>query len=142
MLNCQLYISFRLCEEYEAIAEQALTTPANTEKLMELRVYIENVEKKTIHELEKDLVLSRDRLSFLVDYASFSPAEIRLNSSTFQWHDRMPEIFAEHKSIVDDKTSQYQDGLTVRHPEFEDFSSPIYICERRCDSSVGRALFA
>ncbi|XP_030830748.1 dynein heavy chain 7, axonemal isoform X1 [Strongylocentrotus purpuratus] len=110
----------KLCEEYEAIAEQALTTPANTEKLMELRVYIENVEKKTIHELEKDLVLSRDRLSFLVDYASFSPAEIRLNSSTFQWHDRMPEIFAEHKSIVDDKTSQYQDGLTLRRERFQE----------------------
>lgn len=122
-----LYFSIRLCEEYEVIAEQALTTPANTEKLMELRVYIENVEKKTIHELEKDLVLSRDRLSFLVDYASFSPAEIRLNSSTFQWHDRMPEIFAEHNSILDDKTSQYQDGLTVCHPEFEDLSSPVCV---------------
>ena len=80
---------------------------------MELRAYIDTVEKKTIHVLEKDLVNSRDRLAFLVDYASFSPAEIRLNSSTFQWHERMPEIFAEHKTIVDEKTSQYQEGLKV-----------------------------
>ena len=28
----------RLCEEYEKIAEKALTSPANTEHLMELKV--------------------------------------------------------------------------------------------------------
>ena len=102
-----------MCDEYEAIAEKALTTPPNTEKLMELSAYIEGVEKKTIFELEKRLTLSRDRLAFLVDYASFSPAEMRLNSSTFQWHERMPEIFSEHKQIVQEKTSQYQKGLEV-----------------------------
>ena len=102
-----------MCDEYEAIAEKALTTPPNTEKLMELSAYIDGVEKKTIFELEKRLTLSRDRLAFLVDYASFSPAEMRLNSSTFQWHERMPEIFSEHKQIVQEKTSQYQKGLEV-----------------------------
>ena len=81
---------------------------------MELSEYIDGVEKKTIFELEKQLIHSRERLSFLVDYASFSPAEMRLNSSTFQWHERMPEIFNEHKQIVAEKTSQYQDGLKVR----------------------------
>ena len=30
----------RLCEEYEKIAEKALTSPANTEHLMELKVRI------------------------------------------------------------------------------------------------------
>ena len=80
---------------------------------MELREYIANVEKKEIFKLEKQLILSKDRLAFLVDYASFSPAEMRLNSSTFQWHERMPEIFNEHRQIVDEKTSQYQEGLKV-----------------------------
>ena len=80
---------------------------------MELREYIANVEKKEIFKLEKQLVQSKDRLAFLVDYASFSPAEMRLNSSTFQWHERMPEIFNEHRQIVDEKTSQYQEGLKV-----------------------------
>ncbi|XP_033628553.1 dynein heavy chain 7, axonemal-like isoform X2 [Asterias rubens] len=110
----------KLCDEYEAIAEKALTTPPNTEKLMELSAYIEGVEKKTIFELEKRLTLSRDRLAFLVDYASFSPAEMRLNSSTFQWHERMPEIFSEHKQIVQEKTSQYQKGLELKRERFQE----------------------
>ncbi|XP_070569551.1 dynein axonemal heavy chain 7-like isoform X2 [Ptychodera flava] len=108
----------KLCEDYEAIAEKALTTPANTEQLVELKSYIEKVETETIHEMEKQLVQARDRLAFLADYASFSPAEMRLNNSTFQWNDRMPEIFNEHKQIVSDKRTQYEDGLKLRRERF------------------------
>ena len=44
-----------LSDEYETIAEKALTTPANTEQLMDLKAYIEKVEKETIFQLEKQL---------------------------------------------------------------------------------------
>lgn len=37
-LNFDFCASVRLCEEYEKIAEKALTSPANTEHLMELKV--------------------------------------------------------------------------------------------------------
>jgi hypothetical protein len=33
-----MVLFFRLCDEYEKIAEKALTSPANTEHLMELMV--------------------------------------------------------------------------------------------------------
>lgn len=35
----------RLVAEYENIAEKALTTPANTEQLMELKQFVETTEK-------------------------------------------------------------------------------------------------
>ena len=35
----------RLCAEYENIAEKALTTPANTEQLMDLKKFVETTEK-------------------------------------------------------------------------------------------------
>ena len=38
-LNFDFCASVRLCEEYEKIAEKALTSPANTEHLMELKVW-------------------------------------------------------------------------------------------------------
>ena len=48
-----------------------------------------------------------------VDYASFSPADMRLNNSVFQWHFRMPEIFEEHKKIVNANRLQYENSLKV-----------------------------
>lgn len=103
----------RLCDDYEAIAEKALTTPANTEQLMELKAYIEKVESETIYVLEKRLVAAKNRLTFLVDYASFSPAEMRLNTNTFMWNGRMAAIFEEHKMIINEKRSQYEEALKV-----------------------------
>ena len=80
---------------------------------MELTEFIEKVENETIFTLEKKLNQAKNRLAFLVDFASFSPAEMRLNSNTFMWHGRMPAIFEEHKLIIGEKKSQYEDALKV-----------------------------
>lgn len=64
-------------------------------------------------ELEKKLVVCKDRLAFLVDFTSFTPREIRTNSEVFKWHARMPRVFEDHEMIVNDKMNQYQDGLKV-----------------------------
>lgn len=104
----------RLCDDYEGIAEKALTTPANTEELMELKAYIEKVESDTIFVMEKRLMASKERLTFLSDHAQFSPAEIRLNAQVFMWHGRMPAVFEEHKLIVSEKRTQYEEALKAR----------------------------
>ncbi|XP_041119882.1 dynein heavy chain 7, axonemal isoform X1 [Polyodon spathula] len=110
----------QLCEDFEAIAEKALSTPPNTEKLMELKAYVKKVETQDMLEIEQKLVEAKDRLSFLVDCANFSPVDMRLNSSTFQWFMRLPEVFEEHRQIVKEKTDQYQDGLKLRCDRFEE----------------------
>lgn len=114
----------QLCDEYELIAEKALTTPSNTEHLMELKTYINQVENETIFELESRLVITKERLSFLVDFVTFSPADIRMNNSVFQWHQRMPEVFQEHQKIIDANRLQYESALKLRRERFiEDLDS-------------------
>ncbi|KAM4626185.1 dynein axonemal heavy chain 7 isoform 2-T2 [Discoglossus pictus] len=108
----------RLCNEYENIAEKALTTPATTHELMELQAFVKKVEAQDVLDLDQKLVEAKNRLSFLVDYAIFSPADIRLNNSTFQWHDRMEEIFVEHRKIMSEKSEQFQEGLKLRCERF------------------------
>ncbi|KAK7506434.1 hypothetical protein BaRGS_00002546, partial [Batillaria attramentaria] len=110
----------RLCDDYESIAEKALTTPANTEELMELKAYIEKVESDTIFVMEKRLMASKERLTFLSDHAQFSPAEIRLNAQVFMWHGRMPAVFEEHKLIVSEKRTQYEEALKLRRERFSE----------------------
>ncbi|XP_075466156.1 dynein axonemal heavy chain 7 [Ascaphus truei] len=108
----------RLCDEFEKIAEKALSTPPNTQELIELKAYVQKVEAEDMLDLEQKLVEAKNRLTFLVDYAIFSPADIRLNNSTFQWHDRMAAIFEEHRKIIKDKTEQYQEGLKLHCERF------------------------
>ena len=42
-----------------------------------------------------------------------TPQDIRLNNSTFQWYERIPEVFLEHKVIVQEKQKQYEEALKV-----------------------------
>ena len=115
-----IHYFFSLCDDYELIAEKALTTPANTEQLMELQEYIKKVENDTIFVLEKRLVQAKNRLAFLVDYANFSPAEMRLNSNTFMWHGRMGAIFEEHRLIAQEKKAQYEEALKLKRDRFQE----------------------
>ena len=69
MVHVRTYIriylhSFRLQKEYEAIADKALTKPANTEQLMTLKEEIEKVVEKTLPELEERIVEASHRSVF------------------------------------------------------------------------------
>lgn len=114
----------RLCNEFEKIAEKALSTPPNTAELMEMKAYIQKVEATDMVELAQRLVDSKNCLAFLIEYANFSPADIRLNNNVFQWYGRMDEIFDEHRKIIKEKTEQYQEGLKVGIIDLVIFSLP------------------
>ena len=58
------------------------------------------------------------RLVFLSDYLQFTTAEMKLNTKTFQWHAKMPEVFEEHSQIIKEKTMEYQKALKLRRERF------------------------
>ncbi|CAN0131382.1 unnamed protein product [Bubo scandiacus] len=111
-------ISVRLCDEFDRISEKALTTPFNTQELMELKACIQKVETCDMLELEQKLGDAVNCVAFLVECVNFSPSDIRLNSNVFQWYARMPSIFEEHRKIIKEKTHQFQDGLKIRCEQF------------------------
>ncbi|XP_025904004.1 dynein heavy chain 7, axonemal [Nothoprocta perdicaria] len=111
-------VILRLCDEFERISEKALSTPSNTHELMEFKAYIQKVETSDMPELEQKLVDAVHCLAFLIDYVNLSPADTRLNNSVFQWYARMPDIFEEHKKIIEEKTEQFQEGLKLRCQRF------------------------
>nr|KAF6494562.1 dynein axonemal heavy chain 7 [Rousettus aegyptiacus] len=111
-------VNTSLCDEFEKIAEKALSTPPNTAELMEMKAHIQKVETVDMIELGQRLVDSKNCLAFLIECANFSPADIRLNNNVFQWYGRMEEIFEEHRKIIKEKTEQYQDGLKLRCERF------------------------
>uniref|UniRef100_A0A8D0LD43 Dynein axonemal heavy chain 7 n=1 Tax=Sphenodon punctatus TaxID=8508 RepID=A0A8D0LD43_SPHPU len=80
--------------------------------------YIQKVETFDMIQLEQKLVEAKNYLVFLIECANFSPADIRMNNSVFQWYGRMGEIFEEHRKIIKDKTEQFQQGLKIRCERF------------------------
>ncbi|NXI39314.1 DYH7 protein, partial [Galbula dea] len=117
-------LSIRLCEEFEKIAEKALSTPCDTQELMELKAFVQKAETCDMLELEQKVADAVNRVVFLTECVSFSAADIQLNCNVFQWYARMPDIFEEHRKIIKEKKEQFQDGLKIRCEKFvEDLKS-------------------
>ncbi|KAM8856216.1 dynein axonemal heavy chain 7 [Spinachia spinachia] len=108
----------KLCDEFETIAEKALTTPTDTQKLMEMKAFISKVQTTEIPLLEQRLANSTTQLVSLMEIATLSPLDKELNNKAFHWLNRMPSIFKEHQQIITEKAEQYQSGLKLRRDRF------------------------
>lgn len=112
------YLPFflRLGEEYAEIAERALTVPDSTEELMALIEYVQAVESETVVEMEDRLRVVVSYMLFLADYTTYSPIEMKHNSITLQWYNRMPSVFDENRAMCEQKTVEFQEALKVCTP--------------------------
>ena len=52
-------------------------------------------------------------LLFLSDYAEFSAADLRHNTETFLWHQRIPAVFDEGRTIYRQKRVEFEEALKV-----------------------------
>lgn len=100
-----------VANEYENISRKVLTVPRNTNELMTLRNFAQEMEHDNIPEMERRLQANMGQLLWLFDYKIFTPLEIKQNSLSFQWYLKMPSVFAEHKDIARVKTQEYQEAL-------------------------------
>ncbi|CAJ1078792.1 dynein heavy chain 7%2C axonemal [Xyrichtys novacula] len=113
MLQDHQELNKKLCNEFEMIAEKALSTPPDTQKLMELKAFMDTVETTEMPRLKQRLADSNSQLCFLIDFVTLSPLNMQLNSETNQWLKRMPSVFAENQKIITEKTEDYQSGLKL-----------------------------
>ncbi|TDH07133.1 hypothetical protein EPR50_G00120640 [Perca flavescens] len=118
MLQDHQEINKKLCNEFENIAEKALSTPTDTQKLMELQAFMNKVETTEMPLLEQRLADSNTQLCYLMDFVTLSALDMELNTKTIQWLERMPSIFKEHRQIISEKTEQYQSGLKMCRDRF------------------------
>lgn len=112
---CTLY---RLGEDYQMIADKALTLPTNTAELMQLIDYVRVVECENVFEMEDRLEEVMGYMLFLSDYTIISAIEMKQNSLTFQWYNKMASVLEENRRIVEEKTLEFQQSLKVSDKVF------------------------
>ncbi|XP_049583590.1 dynein axonemal heavy chain 7 [Syngnathus scovelli] len=120
MLQGHQDINTALCNEFEKIAEKALSTPPDTHSLMELKAFVNKVKSTDLPQLEQRLAHSNMQLCSLIDFVSLTTSDMELNRKTIQWLRRLPTIFEEHDQIVSEKTAQYQNSLKLLRELFEE----------------------
>ncbi|KAM3608317.1 uncharacterized protein V6R79_023014 [Siganus canaliculatus] len=132
MLKNHQKINEQLRNEFENIAEKALSTPSDTQALMDLKAYMHKVESKEMPLLKERLAESIIRLSSFMEFVTLSPLDVELNKQTIQWFNRMPSIFMENHQIIAEKSEQFQRDLKMRRDlfveELESYSAQVVEC--------------
>jgi len=86
--------------------------------------YLNKTELETLPELEQKINLAKKHLFLLFDFATLSPQEMGLNSSTFSWSTHIFDVVHDSKQMIDAKMRQFQDSLRMRRERLiEDLQS-------------------
>lgn len=109
----------RLNEEYTAIQTIALTPPENTRELVNLKKYITDVKNDVIPEMEERVKVVLAYELFLSDFTQLDGVALKQNGNTFQWVDKINNVFAENTKMVEQKTKQLQERLLNRINKFK-----------------------
>lgn len=80
-----LFYTYSVGDEYQAIADKALSVPSNTTELMALIKFVDEVETKTLVLMEERLKDVMAYILALCDFCTFTPVEMKQNNITFQW---------------------------------------------------------
>ena len=57
----KIILNFRIRKEYEVITDKALTTPTNTQHLMELKEFMVKAENESLVDLEQRMAIAKHR---------------------------------------------------------------------------------
>ncbi|KAB5587265.1 hypothetical protein PHYPO_G00011210 [Pangasianodon hypophthalmus] len=108
-----------ICERYQQITHTLMSVPATTEELVELSHFLKHTSDVTVHTLRDEISEAAKRLSFLLDYATLTGDDIKLNSSVFNWPEQIRNVCEVHKDKLANQRDHIEDQLCKRVTELE-----------------------
>ncbi|KNE55583.1 hypothetical protein AMAG_01474 [Allomyces macrogynus ATCC 38327] len=100
-----------ICDQYEKISAKVMKSPQDTEELVELIKYVDQVKDKEIAMLRDEIARGKKRLDLLLNYAFMSEDEVKLNGVTFTWPARILPILDLSKKRMAQRKVKAQDEL-------------------------------
>jgi dynein heavy chain len=90
-----------ICSEFEVIKERCLTTPENSEEMMDMINFVKEARTAGLTALKERITNSFSRLNYLLDVHIFDPEEIDLNETVLTWPNQIEPIFEQNDDLVE-----------------------------------------
>ncbi|XP_062414629.1 dynein axonemal heavy chain 3-like [Pungitius pungitius] len=103
-----------ICRKYEEITETIRSTPETTEELVSLNQYINITSNVTTRKLMDEIDEARFHLSFLLDYATLPPDDLKLNACVYHWPNNILTELEDSRIHLATMKEQAQDFLQNR----------------------------
>ncbi|CAB3991140.1 dynein heavy chain 3, axonemal-like, partial [Paramuricea clavata] len=109
-----------LCRQYDEISDKVQEMPTNTADLVGLTQYLERASTALVNKLQMSVDEAAERLVFLLDYATLSYEDIKLNSTVFHWPQHIQKIFELSRNRVGHRRDLAMEDLKKRVKVFEE----------------------
>ncbi|MGH0140104.1 UNVERIFIED_CONTAM: hypothetical protein FKN15_000554, partial [Acipenser sinensis] len=108
-----------VCRRYDEIAEKISTIPNSTEEMVALTEYLKVASEVTVHKLKDEIYEAASRLEFLMEYATLSYEDVKLNSCVFYWPDQIQAAFELNRSRLAVRREHAEESLLKKISEFD-----------------------
>ncbi|KAK1794827.1 hypothetical protein P4O66_009897, partial [Electrophorus voltai] len=109
----------RICQQYEQIVDTLMRIPQSTEEMVELGVFLKRTSDVTVHTLRQETEEAACRLDFLLDYATLTGEDIKLNSSVFHLPQQIMSVCETSKDKLASHREHTEESLLMRITELE-----------------------
>ncbi|XP_053350493.1 dynein axonemal heavy chain 3 [Clarias gariepinus] len=123
LVTCELqenrHLNQGICQQYQQIMNTAMSVPGNTEELVELCHFLKHTSDVTVHTLRDEISEAAQRLQFLLDYATLTDDDFKLNSRVFHWPEKINTVCEVCKDKLANQRLCVEDQLRNRIAELE-----------------------
>ncbi|XP_035261919.1 dynein heavy chain 3, axonemal [Anguilla anguilla] len=114
-----------VCRNYDEIAETISRLPENSEELVALNQYLKKSSEVTVYKLKEEIGEAANRLNFLLDFATLSDEDLKLNSTVFHWPDQILTLFEQSKNRLASYREEAEDHLHNRILQFDEMLQSV-----------------
>ncbi|XP_052058680.1 dynein axonemal heavy chain 3-like isoform X1 [Mytilus californianus] len=109
-----------ICEQYNTILTKVSVHPENTEELVRLKNYVENLKCGELLQLKDKQEVAVGNVMFLLTYAKLPKEDIGHNTNTFSWADRIAPIIINSDNELQKTCDIYKKRLEDRKKAFKE----------------------
>ncbi|XP_065680811.1 dynein axonemal heavy chain 3 isoform X1 [Hydra vulgaris] len=103
-----------ICHSYDLISDRCHEIPDKTEDIVELINYVKEASSVRVAELQLEVEMAAERITFLLQYADVTPSDIKINNELFTWPRKIMKIFELSESRILTKKLHLEQELKRR----------------------------
>ncbi|XP_065937642.1 dynein axonemal heavy chain 3 isoform X7 [Magallana gigas] len=109
-----------ICRQYDTIVKRVAQQAENTEELVQMQNYVENLKVGELLQLKDKQEVAGQNLMFLLDYTYLSNSDISTNNTTFTWAEKIVPIITSTEKKLSKEHEIYSNKLKDKKKKFQE----------------------
>ena len=107
-----------ICERFDVIANTLMEKPQNSDEMDVLTKFLMETKTVTIFNLIDEITAAKDVLRFLLRHAELPPEDVKLNTNTIRWPEKLEPLFDVTGRRVEEKRVAAENECKARIERF------------------------